>query len=100
MSQNPCARPGCGHNRRQVNYTISGPPVPEDFGHHLDGCHVVTETPEGWMRCPCPAYRTQAQQEAFGQASEALDKLRRCYWGPYSVEFAEAALERLLELYP
>jgi hypothetical protein len=88
-----CARPGCGHNRRHVNYTIGGPPVPEDFGHHLDGCHVLTETPEGWMRCPCPVFRTEAQQEAWEDARAQLvlhsPRLR-----------SNDAVERLLELYP
>ncbi len=100
-----CARPGCGHNRDQVKYFFL-PLSPQDFGHDLDGCHVVTKTPEGWMRCPCPSFRTQAQQEAWedlvlhhsnycnatGAGHDSIAAL--CLGSIY------ADAERLLELYP
>ena len=95
MTEEVCARPGCGHNRRQVNYTIGGPPGPEDFGHHLDGCHVLTETPEGWMRCPCLSYRTQAQQELADDVARHLGNL-----DDYGTEDLAALLRRTQELYP
>lgn len=55
-----CARPCCGHD-------------------HMNACCV----------CPCPAYRTQEQQEAWENASASV---RSGVW-------SEKSLVRLLELY-
>ena len=45
-----CARPGCGHPLRSRKAF-------EIVGHDAEGC--LDED------CPCPSFRTQAQQEAW-----------------------------------
>ncbi len=50
--------------------------------------------------CPCPGYRTQAQQEAWASARQWLDVVRaNCGIdpGPGGID---GIAERLLELYP
>lgn len=68
-----CARPRCEH----------------PASHHvvIGGCNIDTER----GLCPCPAFRTEAQQEAW----EALAKVnQQHHFPPWTV------IERLLELYP
>jgi hypothetical protein len=79
-----CARPGCGH----------------PASHHvvIGGCNIDTER----GLCPCSAYRTQAQQEAWERANGALDYWELGAGGNAVVDGDELcqAVERLLELYP
>ena len=76
MTEEVCARPGCGHPLRSRKAF-------ESVGHDAEGC--LDE------ECSCPAYRTQAQQEAW----EALAKVnQQHHFPPWTV------IERLLELYP
>jgi hypothetical protein len=79
MSEN-CARPGCGHP--------ATPPIGDyeaEFCHFGDGC----------AECTCPAYRTQAQQEAWERVAYHLGNL-----DDYGVDDPAGMLRRLLELYP
>ena len=58
-----CARPGCGHPRDEVLgdwLTPEGVLGVAEMGHDLDGCMH-----EDAADCPCPSFRTQAQQEAW-----------------------------------
>jgi hypothetical protein len=75
-----CARPGCGHE-------------PGSYGaDHVSG-HLKTGA--GCVECPCPAYRTPEQQEAWEEADVC-----RVYGLGATVNRMAEALERLLELYP
>jgi hypothetical protein len=87
MSEN-CARPGCGHP--------ATPPIGDyeaEFCHFGDGC----------AECTCPAYRTQAQQEAWEETATAfviefgidLDEGTAYAFTPLG-----QAVASLLELYP
>ena len=77
----PCARPGCGHDHLEDMYHEGS------VGPFVE-CPLA---PEVYGGCPCPAYRTQAQQEAW----EALAKVnQQHHFPPWTV------IERLLELYP
>jgi hypothetical protein len=105
LADRVCARPGCGHNRRHVNYTIGGTPEVLQNGHQLDGCHVLTETPEGWMRCPCPSYRTLEQQGAWALLAAAIELTGRAQEPEKWVLLMDLNVvrgygKRLLELYP
>jgi hypothetical protein len=59
-----------------------------EMGHDLDGCMH-----EDAADCPCPSFRTQAQQEARERAERALEAAN-------SQNEHGDALIRLLELYP
>ena len=57
MTEEVCARPGCGHPLRSRKAF-------ESVGHDAEGC--LDE------ECSCPAYRTQAQQEAWEALATAI----------------------------
>ena len=92
MTDRVCARPGCGH---------------QALVHDGYGCRgragVRDLRRDAEVSCPCPAYRTQAQQEAW----EALETAIVLEFG---VDFAEGtayaftplgqAAADLLERYP
>ena len=71
-----CARPGCGHDHKMLGR------MAHDIGTIL--C----------VQCPCPSYRTQAQQEAWESAARSSALTGAGGNVPVGV------LRRLLELYP
>jgi hypothetical protein len=85
----PCARPGCGHG---PNY------------HDGVGCFHDDDDPG----CPCPSYRTQAQQEAWEDAKASHESYKSFPRFPATINLVDqdeldtldSAVERLLELYP
>lgn len=97
MAEN-CARPGCGHD-----HLAAFPNVPQSV--RTVACFKrVPAAVIGPQPCPCRAYRTQAQQEAweaadgFMQASlfnppEAINRGAQ-------IDVALKVVRRLLELYP
>jgi hypothetical protein len=79
MTEEVCARPGCGHE-------------PKD--HDVDGCLDCTDIALlDFEYGRCPSYRTQAQQAAWERAERALGAVN-------SQNEHGDALIRLLELYP
>jgi hypothetical protein len=80
MTEEVCARPGCGHE-------------PKD--HDVDGCLDCTDIALlDFEYGRCPSYRTEAQQEAWESAARSSALTGAGGNVPVGV------LRRLLELYP
>jgi len=80
-----CARPGCQHDALvHDGYGCRGRAGVRDLRRDAE------------VKCSCPSYRTQAQQEAWEEAVAANELMLQCV-----EDNAKAvALKHLLELYP
>ena len=80
---------GCGHEAEVTAIPLRR----RGRGHVGNGC----------TECPCPAYRTEEQQEAWDRASGLIARIKMADNSRAKASLRaslQVAVERLLELYP